>query len=299
MSTPRPPGEDAPPPSTAPKGTAPGDAVPGDGTVAAPRRDDFARSADDVARQRNVLHHRTTRTRHIPNPDDIARRRRMVRWAKWVLPAAALALLGSIAVWPAIDRLMNAQRNALHEMENLRIESGNMLGATYRGLDDHDRPFMITSEQARQVTPDRINLIEPVADTLTQGNDWLTIRSDEGVYMQHEQLLDLTRDVVLYRADGMFMTGLTADMNLKQGIVASDQWVHAEGPFGVLDAQGFLLSQHEGIGLFRGPGRLVLNDDSHAHPPTPSPPRAAPSTSPSPVSTPASPTPAARTEPTR
>ncbi|CAP56059.1 LPS export ABC transporter periplasmic protein LptC [Gluconacetobacter diazotrophicus] len=256
----------------------------------APRREDFARSADDVARQRTVLHHRTTRARHLPNPDDIARRRMLVRWAKWVLPAAALALLGSIAAWPAIDRLVNAQRNALHEMENLRIESGNMLGATYRGLDDHNRPYMITADQAQQVTPDRINLTGPVADTFTQGNDWLTIRSDQGVYMQHEQLLDLTRNVVLYRADGVIMTGVTADMDLKQGIVASDQWVHAEGPFGVLDAQGFILSQHEGIGLFRGPGRLILNDDSHAHPPAATPSSAAP---------PASSIPPARTEPTR
>ncbi|WP_408904673.1 LPS export ABC transporter periplasmic protein LptC [Nguyenibacter sp. L1] len=264
---------------------------PRDGDPAVPRREDFARSAADAARQRGMLHQRTIRQRRIPRPRDIARRRQMVRWAKWALPAAALALLGSIAVWPAIDRMMSAQRNVMHEMENLRIASGNMLGASYRGLDDHGRPFTITAEQAQQVGPERINLSRPAADMLTQGGNWLMITSRDGVYMQHAQLLDLTGDVVLYRDDGIILNGVTADMNLKQGIVMSDEWVHAEGPFGVLDAQGFMLSQHDGVGLFRGPGRLVLNDDAHAHPPD-----ARPATTPTPAAqTPAAQTPAAQT----
>ncbi|GBQ29921.1 LPS export ABC transporter periplasmic protein LptC [Gluconacetobacter azotocaptans] len=254
-------------------GSPPVDTQPPDDERIAPQRSDFARSAADMARQRSALHRQPAKARHMPDPATLARRRKLVRWAKWALPATALALLGSIAAWPAIDRLMNAQRSALQEMESLHVESGNMLGATYRGLDDHGRPYMITAEQAQQVSPDRINLTRPTADSLMSGSDWIMIGADDGVYMQREQLLDLTHDVVLYRADGAILNGPIADMNLKEGIVASDQWVHAEGPFGVLDAQGFLLSQHEGIGQFRGPGRLILNDDAHAHPPTTEPPR--------------------------
>ncbi|GAA4503566.1 LPS export ABC transporter periplasmic protein LptC [Gluconacetobacter tumulicola] len=231
-----------------------------------PRREDFARSADQVARQRSLLHQDTSRLRRVLRPGDIARRQRLVRWAKWALPAAALLLLGSIALWPALDRLINMQRGALREMENLHVTSGNMLGAVYRGLDEHDRPFMITADQAQQISQDRINLTRPAADTLTQGGDWMMVSAVQGVYLQHEQLLDLTQDVALYREDGVILTGVTADMDLRQGIIASDQWVHAEGPFGMLDAQGVLLSQHEGIAQFRGPGRLILNDDAHAGP---------------------------------
>lgn len=228
-----------------------------------------------------MLHQDASRLRRVLRPGDIARRQRMVRWAKWALPAAALLLLGSIAAWPAIDRLVNMQRGALREMESLRVTSGNMLGAVYRGLDDHDRPFMITADQAQQVTPDRINLTRPAADTLTQGGDWMMVSATLGVYLQHEQLLDLTQDVALYREDGVIMTGVTADMDLRQGIIASDQWVHAEGPFGMLDAQGVLLSQHEGIAQFRGPGRLILNDDAHAGPAASSSHPQAPVTEPS------------------
>ncbi|GBQ26621.1 LPS export ABC transporter periplasmic protein LptC [Gluconacetobacter sacchari] len=246
-----------------------------------PRREDFARSADQVARQRSLLHKVGPDIRRVLRPGDIARRQRMVRWAKWALPAAALLLLGSIAAWPAIDRLVNMQRGALREMESLHVSSGNMLGAVYRGLDDHDRPFMITADQAQQLTQDRISLTRPAADILTQGGDWTMVSAAQGVYLQHEQLLDLTQDVALYREDGVILTGVTADIDLRQGIIASDRWVHAEGPFGVLDAQGALLSQHEGVAQFRGPGRLILNDDTHAGA-SAAPPPASPATHPEP-----------------
>jgi lipopolysaccharide export system protein LptC len=35
--------------------------------------------------------------------------------------------------------------------------------------------------------------------------------------------------------------------------------VHAEGPFGTLDAQGFALTDKGSVIQFTGPGRLVLN----------------------------------------
>ncbi|MFT8371170.1 MAG: LPS export ABC transporter periplasmic protein LptC, partial [Acetobacter sp.] len=95
----------------------------------------------------------------------------------------------------------------------------------------------------------------------TQGGDWLMVRSEKGVYMQHAQILDLTGEVTLYRDDGLMMHTPLADIDIKAGIITSDSWVRAEGPFGSLDARGFLLSQHDGLAQFRGPGRLILNDD--------------------------------------
>ena len=39
----------------------------------------------------------------------------------------------------------------------------------------------------------------------------------------------------------------------------------------MMDAKGVRLSQQEGIAKFRGPGRLILNDEAHAGPRSPSP----------------------------
>ena len=198
----------------------------------------------------------------------------LLRSAKWLLPVAALLLLGSIAAWPELDRSLNAGRVAYHAASAVRLDSGSMLGPRYRGLDAHGRPYMITADTARQVGQERINLTHPIADTLSQGGTWLQISSHTGVYMQHSQLLDLSGHVVFYRDDGTIMTGPTAGVDVKRGIVLSDDWVHAEGPFGELDAQGYLMSQRDGIVQFRGPGRMILNDDHAARAPAPAAPGA-------------------------
>ncbi len=232
-----------------------------------------------VARRRMSIEQGRNGFRRMPNAGEIARRRRLLRWTKWILPAGALLLLASIAAWPEIQRSMNAARLGLKQAAQVKIDSGRMLSARYRGLDGHDRPYMITADEAEQASAaqagssggDRINLTRPIADTLGQGGSWIRISAQDGVYMQHSQLLDVTRDVTLYRDDGIMMTSPAADIDLKRGIIASNQWVHAEGPFGVLDAQAYLLSQRDGLAQFRGPGRLVLNDDKIARPPATAP----------------------------
>ncbi|GBQ82699.1 LPS export ABC transporter periplasmic protein LptC [Acetobacter malorum] len=230
-----------------------------------PQRDDFARSEETVRQQRERMAPSVAR-RLPPNAGELARRRMLLRWAKWVLPATALLLLSSIAVWPEVDRLINANKAALKDISKVKVESGNLIGATYRGLDEHNRPFMITADSAHQANPERMDLDNPVADILSQGGSWLLVRSEKGVYMQHAQILDLTGEVTLYRDDGLMMHSPVADVDVRTGIIASDSWVRAEGPFGVLDAKGYLVSQHEGIAQFRGPGRLILNDDRGSHP---------------------------------
>jgi len=227
-----------------------------------------------VARRRMSIEQTRAGFRRVPNAGEIARRRRLLRWTKWVLPVGALLLLASIAAWPELDRSMRSARLGLKQVTQVRLDSGRMLSARYRGLDTHNRPYMLTADEAQQAgngTPgissgDRINLTRPVADTLTEGGSWIRISAADGVYMQHTQLLDVTRDVTLYRDDGIMMTSPAADIDLKRGIIASNDWVHAEGPFGILDAQAYLLSQRDGLAQFRGPGRLILNDDRIARP---------------------------------
>ena len=47
--------------------------------------------------------------------------------------------------------------------------------------------------------------------------------------------------MVLYRDDGTTLYTQSTSMDLKTGAAAGSQPVHAEGPFGTLDAQGFAL----------------------------------------------------------
>lgn len=201
--------------------------------------------------------------RHIPRPEEVRRRNQIMKWMKWGLPITALLLLGSIAVWPEIDRALYSNKEIMKQLARIKIESGTMVGAIFHGLDSHDRPYTITSDKVVQKlnNSDLIHLGDPKADILLQDNVWMMVVADHGIYTQHQQDLNLDDHVVLYRNDGVFMYSNIADIALKYSVITADNWIHAEGPFGILDAQTYFLDLHSGIAQFRGPGRLILNDD--------------------------------------
>jgi lipopolysaccharide export system protein LptC len=187
------------------------------------------------------------------------RRRRGIRVAKYVLPMVGLALLSSIALWPEIARNFDQSRVTWRRLAAIDPDAGQMLHPRYRGLDQRQHPYTISAEAAQRSGPERVNLLLPVGDMTLENGTWLLLRARTGVFMQHSNELDLARDVTLYRQDGTVMTSATATMNLKQGAATSDDFTHAEGPFGTLDAQGFTLVDKGEVVQFHGPAKLVLN----------------------------------------
>ncbi|XAO72312.1 MAG: LPS export ABC transporter periplasmic protein LptC [Acetobacteraceae bacterium] len=234
-----------------------------------PRRDDFQRdSKAQAAHRRALLDHQNERPRNLPTKASLHTRRKRLDIAKWVLPCVAILMLGSIAVWPEVARWVNVNQAVLKEMEEMRVQNGTLEDAVYRGLDNRNRPYMITAKFANQRDLNRIDLVDPVAELHLTSGGWAQIRADSGVYMQHEQTLNLRGHVVLYRDDGTLMNSPTADLDLHAGIIASSDWAHAEGPFGKLDAQGYFLDQHAGLLEFTGPERIVRNNDQNDTLPT-------------------------------
>ncbi len=198
------------------------------------------------------------RNRRPPSPRGIARRRWAVRWSKRLLPVVALALLSTLALWPELDREAEQARQASHRA-GADADAARLIDARYRGVDERGRPYTITADTAIQVSPERVDLTNPVGDALLQNGTWLMLSAKTGVYMQHLGQLDLQDNVTLYRADGTTMKSRTATMDLKQGAAAGNETVHAEGPFGTLDAQAYTLLDKGSVIQFRGPATLVMN----------------------------------------
>lgn len=199
------------------------------------------------------------RVRRAPTASRIARRRILVNLTKWLLPVAALLLLASIALWPEIARVRDQGRIAFRRAFSVEPDSGRMRQARYRGLDERGRPFAVTADSAMQAGPVRIDLTEPKGDLVTENGSWVMVEAREGVYIQRAGQLDLSHDVVLYRDDGTVMRTQSAAVDVRQGAATSDEMTHAEGPFGVLDAQGFTLMDKGAAIQFHGPAKLVLN----------------------------------------
>ena len=186
-------------------------------------------------------------------------RRSAVRVAKYVLPVVALALLSSIALWPELSRTVARGRVTWRRLTAIATGAGQMLRPSYHGMDERGRPYTVSAATAERAGLNRYNLASPVGDVTLENGTWLLLRAKTGVFIERASELDLQDSVTLYRQDGTIITSATATMNLKQGAATSNDFTHAEGPFGTLDAQGFTLVDRGGVVQFHGPAKLVLN----------------------------------------
>jgi lipopolysaccharide export system protein LptC len=198
------------------------------------------------------------RIRRLPSSRHLARRHILITLTKFLLPALALALLASIALWPEFDRAKEQALLALRHLGN-EIEGAQLIDARYHGIDDKGRPYTLTAATAQQAGPERFRLTTPKGDITLQDGTWLMLQAKQGVFIQHNNQLDLSHDVTLYRDDGTMMVTASASIDLKNGAAAGADPVHAEGPFGTLDAQGFTLLDKGSTIQFPGPAHLVLN----------------------------------------
>jgi len=181
--------------------------------------------------------------------------------SKRALPVVAVLLLGLVVLWPEIDRNGTAARLAF-KRGVADPQNGELTEPHYNGVDDHGRPYTITARSARQTTQDRIDMAAPIGDMSMANGSWMRGESQTGVYMSPTGQLDLQGNVVLYRDDGLTLQTDTANLDVKSGAASSADRVHAEGPFGTLDAQGFAVLDHGGVVQFSGPSRLLMNGAS-------------------------------------
>ncbi len=228
------------------------------------------------------------RMRRLPSSRHLARRHVLITLPKLLLPALALALLASIALWPEFDRAKDQARLALRRVGG-EIEGAQLVDARYHGTDERGRPYTLTAATAQRAGPERVNLTTPKGDITLQDGTWLMLQAKQGVFIQHKNQLDLSHDVTLYRDDGTTLVTESASIDMKNGAAAGADSVHAEGPFGTLDAQGFTLVDKGATIQFSGPAHLVLNGTSPgaspAAAPVAPPPVAALAPAPSPVVT--------------
>lgn len=202
------------------------------------------------------------RDRVAPAPRRIARRRLLITVTKWLLPVTAMTLLASIALWPEIHDAATKARLKMNRM-TAEVDGGKLLDARYNGVDERGRPYTVTAATAWQIDPERVGLTLPKGDITLENGTWLMLTAKEGTFMQHLNQLDLVKDVTLYRDDGTTMHTESASIDVKAGAAAGSEPVHVEGPFGVLDAQGFTVMDKGTAMDFPGPAHLVLNGTSH------------------------------------
>jgi lipopolysaccharide export system protein LptC len=204
----------------------------------------------------------SARDRLPPAPRRIARRRILINLTKWLLPLVAMVLLSLIALWPEIDAASTKARLALNHISG-EVEGGKLIDARYNGIDEKGRPYSVTAATAWQIGADKVGLTSPKGDITLENGTWLMLTAKQGTFIQHQNQLDLVKDVTLYRDDGTTMHTESASIDVKAGAAGGSEPVHVEGPFGILDAQGFTVMDKGNAIDFPGPAHVILNGAGH------------------------------------
>ncbi len=181
---------------------------------------------------------------------------------KFLLPGAAIILVALVLIWPQLKAVEDNFRLSMmsgvtpEDIENLR-----MLRPRYMGIDDENRPYMVTAVEARQDSGDSdlVRLVSPKADMTLKDGTWLALTAKSGTYRQHVRILHLKGDVNVFHDSGHSIETATAVIDLSKGTAHGEDAVVAHGPSGTIHSQGFRVRDRGRNVLFTGKARMVLH----------------------------------------
>ena len=184
----------------------------------------------------------------------------LVTLLKLVLPSVAVALVAMILLWPQLNPIdqrfrLKPVNVGIEDLENLR-----MMNPRYVGSDSQNQPYMVTADQALQVSGDSnvTDLVKPKGDiTLTSGT-WLSLSAETGKYRKNDQVLDLEGSVNLFHDGGYEISTSRAHIDLAKNNAQGDAPVTGQGPDTELSGEGFRVYNRGERVIVTGQSRLLI-----------------------------------------
>ena len=184
-----------------------------------------------------------------------------IRRMRLFLPLVAVCIIVALMAWPdrqsTIAILEESQKESLQTIRKNELSSPK-----FESVDSKNQPFTITATRAVQADDDAdILLLErPLGELQLNTGGRVTLQSESGKYWQELEQLQLENNVELKNSDGYTMSTAKLDIDMEAGTARSDVNVSGFGPAGTLTAKGLQANNNEGVLVFNGPARLVLED---------------------------------------
>ncbi len=173
---------------------------------------------------------------------------RFVSFMRWFLPLSAAALAVALIAWPYLESREDGFEMIMSDLEIDDTGRLSMTNARFLGTDDKGQPYTLTTDEAWQ-TPDNkdlVNLEKVEGDILLESGGWIAISATTGQFDRITEILTLNDDVSLYSDEGYELHTDVAQFDLTNGRGWGDEPVAGQGPAGLVDAQGFRISEKDG-----------------------------------------------------
>jgi lipopolysaccharide export system protein LptC len=132
------------------------------------------------------------------------------------------------------------------------------------GTDNDGQPFVVSAKRATPEagTPDRIRLVDIVADFSLRDGTAMHLTARNGVVDTNTHLLQLAGGIQMAAQSGYEASTDSAVADLRAGTIQGEKGILADGAFGRITAQRFALNRASKQLRFWGNVRMLLNPGS-------------------------------------
>ena len=187
------------------------------------------------------------------------------RWMRYAfLAAGMLALAGVISLLIQHQEKSISFKVTPQEASTVTGEKPLTLeGVVYKGQTNKGEDFVLFADKTSE-NPDedgKITMIAPRAKIDQSNNQSLTIRSNEGIYHQLAEHINLSGRVVIVQPEtGYTLYTESASARLEEDIIESLTTVRGFGPNSSITADGMRITNNGRDVVFIGNSELVLED---------------------------------------
>ena len=210
----------------------------------------------------------TRRSRRARLGDTPRRRRsgfarsRIVATMKYLLPGLAFAMLVLVAVWPRLHPDTDRFKIDIAAVDPAGGSKPQVLNPRLQGIDSAKRPFQVTADLGSRgldsMGGEVYDLTNPTANIVLRDGSWIALNADDGKFESASNVLYLAGNVTLFHDQGYEFQTTTAQVHLEDSSASGDDPVSGQGPFGILNANGFRVFDSGDRILFLGPATLTV-----------------------------------------
>jgi lipopolysaccharide export system protein LptC len=185
---------------------------------------------------------------------------RFVTWMKVLLPGVALVLIILVVAWPHLKLQDTRFRIGFSALKAGDAEDPSMLNPRFLGADKTQQTFSVTADIAKNLLNNKksVELEMPKADIALDDGTWLVLTAETGIFTRLEETLELKGSVNMFHDSGYEFRTEQADINLTDGSATGSVAVVGQGPFGILNAEGFRLIDKGKTIYFTGKSKLTM-----------------------------------------
>ena len=179
---------------------------------------------------------------------------------KVLLPGVALVLIILVVAWPHLKLQGTRFRIGFSALKAGDAEDPSMLNPRFLGADKTQQTFSVTADIAKNLLNNKksVELEMPKADIALDDGTWLVLTAETGIFTRLEETLELKGSVNMFHDSGYEFRTEQADINLTDGSATGSVAVVGQGPFGILNAEGFRLIDKGKTIYFTGKSKLTM-----------------------------------------